>query len=169
MSWISIDVEADGVCPGLYSMICFGAVIVDEKLDKTFYGQLMPISDKWVPEALAVSGFTREQTMQFPDPKETMTKFRDWISQNSTGRPMFISDNNGFDWQFINYYFHAFLGENPFGYSSTNLGSLFKGMQKSMKVSFKYLRKTKHSHDPVQDALGNAEAFIEIQRMGLRI
>ena len=45
MSYISIDVEADGPVPHLYSMISFGAVIVDDKLDKTFYGKLKPISD----------------------------------------------------------------------------------------------------------------------------
>lgn len=162
MCWISVDVEADGVCPGLYSMICFGAVIVDEKLDKTFYGELMPMTDKWIPEALAVSGFTREQTLKFPIPTVTMENFNTWISKNSIDKPRFISDNNGFDWQFINYYFHNFLGVNPFGYSSTNLGSLFKGVNKNMRANFKYLRKTKHTHFPVDDAKGNAEAFIQI-------
>jgi hypothetical protein len=36
---------------------------------------------------------------------------------------VFVSDNNGFDWQFINWYFWHFTGANPFGHSSTNLGS----------------------------------------------
>ena len=40
MSYIVVDIEADGPIPGDYSMICFGAVIVDENLDKTFNGQL---------------------------------------------------------------------------------------------------------------------------------
>ena len=51
---------------------------------------------------------------------------------------MFVSDNNGFDWQFVNWYFHAFLGENPFGHSSTNLGSLYKGLVKDFKKNFKH-------------------------------
>ena len=71
---------------------------------------------------------------------------------------LFISDNNGFDWQFVNYYFHHFLGRNPFGHSSTNLGSLYKGMQRDTKVNFKHLRRTRHTHHPVDDAKGNAEA-----------
>ena len=57
-----VDIELDGPNPGDYSMICFGAVLVEPALSKTFYGQLRPISDRWIPEALAVSGFTREQT-----------------------------------------------------------------------------------------------------------
>ena len=56
---------------------------------------------------------------------------------------MFISDNNGFDWQFINWYFHHFLGKNPFGHSSTNLGSLYKGLVKDTFENFKHLRRTR--------------------------
>lgn len=40
MSYIMVDVESDGPIPGDYSMISFGAVVVDETLDKTFYGRL---------------------------------------------------------------------------------------------------------------------------------
>jgi hypothetical protein len=78
------------------------------------------------------------------------------------GHAIFISDNNGFDWQFINWYFHHFTGSNPFGFSSTNLGSLYKGVVKDMRASFKHLRKTRHTHHPVDDARGNAEAMLQI-------
>ena len=37
MKFVIVDVESDGPCPGLYSIVCFGAVIVDEKLDKNRY------------------------------------------------------------------------------------------------------------------------------------
>ena len=55
MPVIMVDIESDGPIPGDYSMISFGAVIVDTELSKTFYGKLKPISDKFIPEALAVS------------------------------------------------------------------------------------------------------------------
>jgi hypothetical protein len=170
MAYVMVDVESDGPIPGDYSMICFGAVIVDPKLDKTFYGKLRPISGKYVDEALKVSGFTREETLEFDDPEKVMTDFRDWIYVHRKGQPMFVSDNNGYDWQFINWYFHHFLGANPFGHSSTNLGSLYKGMVKDMFVNFKHLRKTRHTHHPVDDARGNAEALLEMkENMGLKI
>ena len=101
MSYIMIDVESDGPIPGDYSMICFGAVIVESSLDKTFYGKLKPISEKWIPDALAISGFSREETLKFDDPKTVMIRFLIWIEANNNGRPYFISDNNGYDWQFI--------------------------------------------------------------------
>lgn len=165
-----VDIESDGPIPGDYSMVSFGAVIVDEKLDKTFYGKLKPISEKWIPEALAVSGFSREETLKFEDAATVMKNFAEWLKENSKSRPMFFSDNNGFDWQFINWYFIHFTGKNPFGFSSTNLGSLYKGMVKDTFKNFKHLRKTKHTHNPVDDAMGNAEALIHMKHeMGLNI
>ena len=94
-----------------------------------------------------------------------MESFDHWLTENSKGRPLFISDNNGFDWQFINWYFHHFLGKNSFGHSSMNLGSLYKGLVKDTSKNFKHLRRTKHTHRPVDDARGNAEAFLELIKM----
>lgn len=54
-----VDAEADGPIPGDYSMVCFGAVVVEPSLEKAFYGRLKPISEKWLAKALAVSGFSR--------------------------------------------------------------------------------------------------------------
>lgn len=170
MSFIMVDIEADGPIPGDYSMICFGAVVVEPSLSKTFYGRLLPISDQWVPEALAVSGFSRDETLAFDEPVGVMAAFDAWVCDVSVGRPMFVADNNGFDWQFINWCFHHYLGRNPFGYSSTNLGSLYKGVVKDMSASFKHLRATKHTHHPVDDAMGNAEALLRIHsELGLKI
>lgn len=81
MSAIMVDIESDGPIPGDYSMICFGAVLIDNSLNKTFYGTLRPISDNWVPEALAVSGFTREECEKFNAPKEEMERFSNWLSE----------------------------------------------------------------------------------------
>jgi len=170
MAYIMVDIESDGPIPGDYSMISFGAVLVDEQLDKTFYGRLKPISDKFIPEALAVSGHTREETLSFDDPALVMNAFKKWIESVCQGRPIFISDNNGFDFMFICWYFHHFTGANPFGHSSQNLGSIFKGIEKDMFKSFKHLRKTKHTHHPVDDAKGNAEALLTMKNeYGLKI
>lgn len=163
MSFFMVDIESDGPIPGDYSMICFGVVLVAPGLEETFYGQLRPISEKFVPEALAVSGFTREQTLGFPEPADEMRRFAAWLALHGRGQPMFVSDNNGFDWQFVNWYFHHFLGENPFGHSSTNLGSLYKGAVRDLHQNFKHLRRTAHTHHPVDDAKGNAEAFLAMR------
>ncbi|MBI5883724.1 MAG: 3'-5' exoribonuclease [Elusimicrobia bacterium] len=170
MSYVMVDIESDGPIPGDYSMVSFGAVVVEPGLSRTFYGKLKPISDKWLPEALKVCGLTREETLKFEDPASVMTRFDAWLRETAKDRPLFISDNNGFDWQFINWYFHHFLGKNPFGFSSTNLGSLYKGMAKDTTQNFKHLRKTKHTHNPVDDAVGNAEALLHMRdALGLKM
>ena len=170
MSYVMVDVEADGPIPGDYSMISFGAVVVEPNLNRTFYGKLKPISERWIPEALAVSGFSRQETMGFEDPKTVMERFGAWLNENSVGRPMFIADNNGFDWQFVNWYFHHFTGKNPFGHSSSNLGSLYKGLVRDTSKNFKHLRTTAHTHHPVDDAKGNAESFLCMMReMALKV
>lgn len=165
-----VDIESDGPIPGDFSMISFGAVLVNESLDTTFYGRLKPISNSFVPEALAVSGHSRQDTLAFDEPQKVMADFKNWIEDVSKDRPIFISDNNGFDWMFICWYFHHFIGTNPFGFSSQNLGSLYKGIEKDTFKTFKHLRKTQHTHHPVDDAKGNAEALLTMKReYGLKI
>jgi hypothetical protein len=120
MSYVMVDVETDGDIPGDFSMISLGAVIVRPDLADTFYGELHPISDKWDDEALKVSNHSREETLGYDDPTRVLLKFETWLFYHSVGKkPMFISDNNGFDFMFVCWYFRHFLGRNPFGHSST--------------------------------------------------
>jgi hypothetical protein len=170
MSIFIVDVEADGPCPGPYSMVCFGAVKLTESLDVSFYGTSKPISTQWNPEALAISGFSREDHMKFEDPFRTMSNFNTWIkSNNSSGRPIFMSDNPAFDWQWINYYFHVYIGDNPFGFSARRIGDLFCGFENDFYYNWKRHRKTNHDHNPVNDAKGNAEALLYLREQGLKI
>lgn len=169
MSFIVVDVESDGQEFGKHSMVCFGAVVVEPSLKKTFYGKTRPISNIWVPEALEVSGFSREEHEKFDDPLDVMADFAEWLKENSIGNPILISDNNGYDAAWINYYFHKFYGSNPFGWSSRRIGDLYCGMKMDAKAQWKHLRKTRHTHNPVDDAMGNAEALLEMKKMGLKI
>ncbi len=168
--YIMVDVETDGPIPGDYSMYALGAVVVEDGLKRTFKTYMKPISDNWQPEALAVGGFSRLETMKFAeDASQGMHAFKNWINSLGIKSPIFIADNNGFDWQFVNWYFHHFTGSNPFGFSSQNLNSIYKGLTKDAFASFKHLRKTKHTHDPVDDAMGNAEALLHmINEMGFK-
>lgn len=166
---IVVDVEADGPIPNMYSMVCFGAVVVEEPITRTFYGQTAPISDIWDESALAISGFTREQHDAFPHPSLTMERFKRWLDNLDADKFIFYSDNNGFDWQWINYYFHLYENGNPFGWSSRRIGDLYCGMKGDTRARWKHLRTTKHTHNPVDDARGNAEALLKMKQMGLKI
>jgi len=160
MSYFVVDAESDGPIPGEYSMVCFGAVKVDSKLDKTFYAQTKPISKLWSPDALAISGFSRLEHEKFPEPIIAMNDFAKWIKETSIGSPIFISDNNGYDFAFTSYYFHKFYGSNPFGWSSRRIGDLYCGAEHDLYYRWKKFRKTSHDHNPLNDCIGNAEALL---------
>ena len=169
MTLVVVDVESDGPVPVMRSLVCFGAVIVEPALDRTFYGKTKPLSDQWDPEALAISGFSREEHLTFSDPKETFGRFNDWIKEQfgSKDRPVFISDNPCYDWQWINYYFHRYVGRNPFGFSGRRIGDIYAGYHKNLKKPWKHLRQTIHDHDPVNDAKGNAEVLLHLAAEGI--
>lgn len=173
MSLFSVDVESDAQSPAVGSMVSFGVVKVSD-LKATFYGKTKPILDTWEPEALAISGFSREEHKTFDDPKKVMEKLVEWLKvNNDNGRPVFISDNPAFDWQWMNYYLWKYIGSNPFGFSARRIGDLYCGIVKDARKNRdwkKLYRKTKHTHNPVADSLGNAEALIAFRdELGLKI
>lgn len=170
--YVVVDVESDGPLLGVNSMVCFGAVIVDaeHKLDKTFYGRTAPISPTFDPEALSISGFSRAEHEGFEDPKTTMIKFAAWLKENvKGGNPVLLSDNNSYDASWINWYFLTYLGSNPFGWSSRRISDMFCGFYKKSNYRWKKHRVTKHTHNPVDDAKGNAEALIYLINQGFQL
>jgi len=163
---ILVDVEADGPYAPDYSMICFAAVLVEPGLTKTFFGKTEPISPDFKPEALAVSGYLRAEHEAFPAAAETMQSFDAWLQEAAAGKqPSLISDNPLFDggvW--LNYYCWKFLGRNPFGHSGRRIGDLYCGLKRDMRKNeeWRKLCVTPHDHNPLNDALGNAEALLKI-------
>lgn len=163
---IIVDVEATGPCPGLYSMIEVGAV--EFKTRATFFGRLAPLSNtKSVPQALKAIGATEEQIAEYPMATTTMEDFYAWcrsLKDHPEDRLVFWSDNPAFDWQFVNYYFHLFIGENPFGFSARRIGDLYAGAvgEHTHHTRWKKLRKTPHTHNALDDAMGNTEALEQI-------
>jgi hypothetical protein len=151
--------------------VSLGAVIIEPELKRTFYCEMKPLETaaRWLPEALKVCGFSREQTLAFPLAHIGMRAFFDWVTQQSRGRPIFAADNAGFDWQFVNYYAYALDIPNPFGHSSVHIGSLYKGLVKDTFKNFKHLRTVKHTHNALDDAMGNAGALLKMVEMGLKV
>ena len=169
-NWVVVDVESDGPSPCKYSVVCFAAVIVSQPPYKTFYGQTKPISKLWLPDALAISGFSREEHEKFGEPEKVMIEFRDWLKANIQGNPVFVSDNPAYDFKWIDYYFHYYLEENPFGFSGRRIGDMYAGFMKdaSQANNWKRLRVTRHTHCPTDDAIGNVEALLKIQELGMK-
>jgi len=167
-----VDVEADGPIPGDYSMIEIGVVKLDRALDKTFHATVAPISMYYSEDAMRSIGTSRKEILSSErgDPVSIMGALQKWVlkTQNIGTRPMFFSDNNGFDWMFYKWYIEHAGIPCPFGHTSRNIADLFRGLQKDVTANFKKLRDTKHTHNPVDDAIGNAEALIKfVDQYGL--
>lgn len=168
--YIFVDVESDGPCPGIFNMVCFGAVVLDthEGLGQTFYGKTAPLTGKWYPESLAISGFTRTQHEGFPDPEIAIKSFYDWVIAEGGDKPKFVSDCLTGDWAYIDYYFHKYIGKNPFGYSGRRMSDIICGMEMNMKTKWKKLKTQMDIHDPVFDAIENAKVFQKLIDEGLK-
>jgi hypothetical protein len=82
-----------------------------------------------------------------------------------------VSDNPAYDFQWINYGFDKYVGENPFGHSARRIGDFYAGLCRDFikTQEWKELRITKHDHNPVNDAMGNLEAFEQLLQMALKI
>ena len=159
---VVVDVEADGPCPGLYSMISLGAVVCAPGSLRSYHLSVRPISERFNEAAMAVSSTTRSKHLTFPRPEDAIPKFCDWVKSLKGGRPVMWSDNPAFDWQWVNYYLHRYAGENPFGHSARRIGDLYCGIKLDLHARWKHLRDTKHTHNPVDDATANAEALLKI-------
>ena len=179
--YLSIDVEADGPVPIVNSMTSLGICVAgifdgssyqrhDPAAD-TFYRELKPISEEWIPEALAVGGFTRGYLAENgADPAVAIPEAVAWIEHVSEGmRPVLVAYPLTFDAA----YWHAYAvrfngGADPFGHSDhldmktmyqTKARSLMaKSTKRSMPVHLVESR-FEHTHNALDDAMGQAELF----------
>lgn len=155
---IFVDCEATGPCPGKGEMTEFGAV--DYASRQTFHGILFASRPSNANPALS------ERTGPAFDPEQVFGDFAAWLESVTKGRPIFVSDNPAYDFQWINHGFHHALGHNPFGHSGRRISDFYAGLTGDFTNSqaWKRLRVTPHDHNPVNDALGNVEAFERILR-----
>jgi ribonuclease T len=170
--YISVDVEAAGPVPPAFSMLSLGAVVVDDP-KKTFYVELKPVNDKFVPDAMKVVGRTLQDFAKSGrDPKDAMTAFRDWlINVAKAAKPVFVGFNATFDWAFVNFYFHQYLGENPFGFGGIDIKSFYMGMTgcgwedtRSSRIRTELKGPSRHTHNALDDAIEQAEMFQRMMR-----
>lgn len=182
---ISFDIEADGPVPGPYSMSSVGAAAAAlddgrhlERLDLdagTFYAELRPISDRFVPEAMAVSGLDRDRLVaEGEDPAEVMTRCARWVSQlgrQHDATPVFTAYPLGFDWLFTYWYFVCFSRTgSPFGHSRhldiKTAFSQLAGVPVTQSVKSRVpkclLSARRHSHNALEDAQEQGDLICNI-------
>ncbi|SRR6266404_1201012 len=165
--YISVDIEAAGPIPGEYSMLSIGACAVGHT-DESFYVELKPINSNAVPEAMAVSKLDLEALAKDgKNPAEAMAELNTWLHDVAEGRaPIFVGFNASFDWAFVNWYFHTFLGQNPFGFGALDIKAYYMGLvgctwdqTRSSQLPSEFRSMRQQTHNALEDARAQADIF----------
>ena len=166
--YISVDIEASGPIPGVFSMLTIGACNIGDP-SQFFSCELQPISQNADPEAMKVSGLSLESlALTGEHPVTAMNRFQEWITEqlNSNETPVFVGLNAPFDWSFINYYFLYFLKSNPFGFTALDIKALYMGTTgvnwsetRSSRMAERLRPQMVGNHQALQDAQYQAELF----------
>ena len=136
-------------------MLSLGACVVTQP-EVTFYIEFKPLNTNFIPEALNVSDMSLDVLVKNgKQPELAMQKFQDWVNNVSNGYlPVFVGFNAAFDWSFINWYFHEFVGTNPFGIGGVDIKSYYMGRDrllwsqtKSSQLISKYPIKQQQTHN----------------------
>ncbi|MEU1252715.1 3'-5' exonuclease [Streptomyces chartreusis] len=180
--YISVDIEADGPIPGPYSMLSIGAAVAGvqdgdgftaaDPEEHTFYRELRPIGEEFVPEALAVSGLDRERLKaEGSEPAAALAEFSDWVREVSAGaQPVMCGYPASYDWTFLYWYLIRFTGASPFGHSgcldmktlyATKAGLPLRAVAKGT-MPRELLSRRRHTHHALDDAVEQAELFANL-------
>jgi len=198
--YISVDIEATGPIPGDYSMSSLGAFAAGarkadgtfERFDRKdprnrFYVELKPISENFIPEAIAVGlleGFDQEDPtgelrhewmkVHGSDPDIGMGEFATWVTNLSKvldARPLFAAYPASFDWLFVYWYLQHFHIESPFGFSgvrdikemyATKAGVAFNKASKRSMPKFLLKSDAPHTHHALDDAIGQGHLLMNV-------
>ncbi|MBV1849125.1 3'-5' exonuclease [Catellatospora tritici] len=179
--YFSADVEADGPIPGPYSMVSVGLAVAGTRAHTftradptaaTFYRELRPISDDFVPEAMAVSGLDRDALVRDgADPATAMRELSEWVKETAAGaKPIFVAYPASFDWMFVYWYLIRFTGGSVFGHSGcldvktayaikadVPVGKAVKGQMPRHLLS-----RRPHTHNALDDAIEQADLFANV-------
>lgn len=175
------DIEADGKAPGLSSMLSFAtaAFDVDKNLLGTFEANLellpgaAPSEDTTAfwnssPENQAAYLKTREN---LESPEDAMGRYFNWLMK-LPGTPIFVGYPAMYDFKWIDWYFCAFMGNNPFGFSRAIdvksfawavLGNKFQATSKRCMPK-EWFDDFPHTHVAIDDAIEQGAMFINMLR-----
>lgn len=154
---IFVDVEARGQSPVNGTMTEFGCV--HEPTLSTFHGVLYEGSPDPENPAIPVVG------TRINNPHDVVDDLVTWLNLVCDGgRPVFVSDNPAYDFMWMAGLFDEVGAPNPFGHSGRRISDFWAGLQGEWKETqgWKKMRVTPHDHNPVNDAMGNVEAWRKI-------
>lgn len=178
--FLSYDVEADGPCPGLSSLLSLGIAGFNESGEVVFEyeANLMPLADAkaneetmrwWMrPEQHEAWEYVqknrRPPNVVFQELKKHIDELKKKYRIGTVAWPA------NYDWQWINYYFHRFVGENPIGFSSRCIATYAWCMAKNRghndRIDMTRWTDPRfpHTHKALDDAKEQGAMFIKMWR-----
>jgi hypothetical protein len=166
--YISTDIEANGPCPGLFSMLSFGmaAFTIDKQLVGSFTRNLDLLEGAgldertmtwWaLPENNDAYHKSREHLVA---PRTAMLECKEWLeAMRAFGRPIVCGAPSGFDFTFIYYYFQRELGESPVGFASLDLRTYAAAV---MKRQYRQVGKRQYPADWMDEGLPHTHVALD--------
>lgn len=179
--YVSVDIECDGPCPGMHSMLSIGAVALDAEngigteaiigkftanLDTLPGARPDPETMKWWSQNKAAYEKCRENTRK---PEPVFKELATWL-ESLPGKPIFVGYPTGYDFTFVYWYMHHFAGRNPFARNALDIetyvmailgvGYLEAGERKWPEHWFD--RTLPHTHVALDDATEQGINFLRI-------
>ena len=170
--YISTDVETDGPIPGPHSMLSIGSAAIgsNRRIVATFSAKLMtlpgasghPATMDWWKKQETAWDACREDPRP---PDVVMTEYADWLDQLDH-KPVFVAYPAGFDFTFVYWYLHRFVGRSPFSHSALDMKTLAMALlKKPFRESTKrnmpkaWFPETRHTHVALDDAIEQGLLF----------
>ena len=154
---VFVDCEARGRSPVNGVLTEFGAVHYET--GEAFHGRLFEGTPDPDNPAVPVVG------PRIADDAAVADELLRWLA-SVCGRtsPVMVSDNIAYDFMWIAGLFDRADRDNPFGHSGRRISDFYAGLTGRFgnTQAWKRLRVTPHDHNPVNDAMGNVEAFRRI-------
>ena len=183
--YLSLDVEATGPFPGLYSLVSVGCVPVypGDGRDQPWrvaeehehlYLEFQPLDEALeLPAAMEVHGLTLDYLREKGrEPAQGIGAMAEYLAKLRRLRPKFMMAAwpASFDLPFVGYYAQRFLGDNPFGYGALDIGSLAQGLFRCERRQLRaeLVRKglfrppKAYPHHALEDALDQANLLVHL-------
>jgi DNA polymerase III alpha subunit (gram-positive type) len=174
--YFSIDMESDGPCPGLNSMLSLAAVAVRENGEVlgTWTANLATLPEA-SSSASAMQFWSRfpkayEATRQLvQEPADAMIDFVNWVD-SWQGVPVAVAFPAGFDFTWVYYYTHRFVGRCPFSHSAVDMKTLawcymggnYRHATKRNWPRRWFNHQLPHTHVALDDAQEQAQTFLNM-------
>jgi DNA polymerase III alpha subunit (gram-positive type) len=179
--YVSIDIETDGPAPGLNSMLALGAAaFVKGEQWSTFYAKLNPL------QGASPNPDTATWWDQNPEAKReveidripadvAMREFAVWVDElpGKQRDKVAVAWPAAYDFAFVNWYAHRFVGRNPLGFACVDIRSYANGLarqpsyyglkEEAVNALAGEIDKTGlRDHVAVDDAIGQGRLFVAL-------